>query len=167
MLNVVILNVIMLNVVTLNVLASYNHNYNIGGRFVDFLTSPNFTFDKLTLVNSEFVKLFLWFFFYEKVISSNFAKLLYLRIYFWGRGMPHGCVGMFPGKEGGIQVLAGLAPSYKTVGSLLWTPHLASPTVKIWRKRKLMNTLQWKNTKMKIHWLHSAKSKIWQTFLLP
>jgi hypothetical protein len=38
-----------------------------------------------------------------------------------------GCMGRFPGKEGGIQVLAGLAPSSQTVGSLLGTPWSALP----------------------------------------
>jgi hypothetical protein len=33
---------------------------------------------------------------------------------------------IFHGKEGGIQVLAGLAPSGQTAGSLLRTPWLAS-----------------------------------------
>jgi len=31
--------------------------------------------------------------------------------------MPHSCESVFPKKEGGIQVLAGLAPSSQTVGS--------------------------------------------------
>jgi hypothetical protein len=35
--------------------------------------------------------------------------------------MPHDCAGAFPGNEGGIQVLAGLAPSSQRVGSLLRT----------------------------------------------
>jgi hypothetical protein len=34
-----------------------------------------------------------------------------------GVGMLHGCAGVFPGKEGGIEVLAGLAPSSQSVGS--------------------------------------------------
>jgi hypothetical protein len=35
--------------------------------------------------------------------------------------MPCGYMGMFPRKEGGIKVLAGLAPSSQTVESLLRT----------------------------------------------
>ncbi len=35
--------------------------------------------------------------------------------------MPYSCAGAFTGKEGGIQVSAGLAPSNLTVGSLLRT----------------------------------------------
>ncbi len=39
--------------------------------------------------------------------------------------MPCSCVGVFPRKEGRIQVLAGLAPCSQTVGSLLRTPKLS------------------------------------------
>jgi hypothetical protein len=35
-----------------------------------------------------------------------------------------GCEGMFPGKEGGIQVLAGLASSNQTLRSFWKTPSL-------------------------------------------
>jgi len=37
-------------------------------------------------------------------------------------GAPLGCTGTFPGNEGGMQVLAGLAPSSQIVGSLLRNP---------------------------------------------
>ncbi len=37
-------------------------------------------------------------------------------------------------REGGKQVLAGLAPSRKTVGSILRTPWLAFPARKNWQK---------------------------------
>jgi hypothetical protein len=37
-------------------------------------------------------------------------------------GMPRSCSCVFSGKEGGIQVLVGLAPSSQRVGSLLTTP---------------------------------------------
>jgi hypothetical protein len=43
----------------------------------------------------------------------------------------HDSTGPFPRKEGGIEVLAGLAPSSQTVGSLLRTPWLAKPVGKI------------------------------------
>jgi hypothetical protein len=36
-----------------------------------------------------------------------------------GWGAPYGCVGAFYWKEGGIQVLAGLAPSSQKLGSLM------------------------------------------------
>jgi hypothetical protein len=38
-------------------------------------------------------------------------------------GMPCACEGAFHGKEGGVQVLAGLAPSSQTVGSLFRVIH--------------------------------------------
>jgi hypothetical protein len=40
-------------------------------------------------------------------------------------------LGTFPGKKGEIQVLAGIAPSSQTVGSLLRTPWPAKPAGKI------------------------------------
>jgi hypothetical protein len=45
--------------------------------------------------------------------------------FFGGGGTLRGCAGVFCGREVGIQVLAGLAPSFQTVGSLLrplWPP---------------------------------------------
>jgi len=42
---------------------------------------------------------------------------------FSGLGKPLGYVGTFPTKEGDKQVLAGLAPSSQTVGSLSRTPN--------------------------------------------
>jgi hypothetical protein len=36
--------------------------------------------------------------------------------------MLHGCAGAFPGEEGRMQVLEGLAPSNQMLGSLLRTP---------------------------------------------
>jgi hypothetical protein len=36
-------------------------------------------------------------------------------------GTPHGCAGMFPQKEGGIQVSAGLAPASQKLGPILKT----------------------------------------------
>jgi hypothetical protein len=50
---------------------------------------------------------------------------------FFGMGVQHGCVDAFSGKEGRIQVLAGLAPSIQTIGSLLKIRWLAKPAVKI------------------------------------
>ncbi len=44
------------------------------------------------------------------VISLNFDNFLYLQTYFC-MGILHSCAGVFPKKEGGMQVLAGLAPS--------------------------------------------------------
>jgi hypothetical protein len=55
------------------------------------------------------------------VISQNFANSCkcILRV-----GMPCGCAGTFPRKEGGMQVLAGLAPSSQTTVYLLTTAWL-------------------------------------------
>ncbi len=47
-----------------------------------------------------------------------------------------------PGKEGGIQGLAGLAPSSQTVGSLLKKPW---PDRKIQQKESSLNSQKWKN----------------------
>jgi hypothetical protein len=51
-------------------------------------------------------------------------------MFFWV-GMTHGCTGAFTRKKGGIEFLAGPAPSSQTVGSLLRTPWLAKLTIKI------------------------------------
>ncbi len=58
--------------------------------------------------------------------------------------MLHGCMGAFPGKEGAIHLLAGLAPSYQTVGSLLRTPDWHSWCKKNLQKLNSANSLQWK-----------------------
>jgi len=52
---------------------------------------------------------------------------------FLGLGTLRSCVGSFPMKEGGVQVLAGLAPLSLIVGSLLRTPGpwLAKPAGKL------------------------------------
>jgi hypothetical protein len=42
-------------------------------------------------------------------------------------GISHGCVGMLPRMECGIQVLTGLAPSSLTIGTLMRTPWPADP----------------------------------------
>jgi hypothetical protein len=44
--------------------------------------------------------------------------------------MWHGCAGMFPGKKVGMQVLAGLALSGQSVGSLFKPPFPMKPTQK-------------------------------------
>jgi hypothetical protein len=58
---------------------------------------------------------------------------------FLGVGMLHGFTGIFSRKEGGIQVLEGLAPSTQTVGSLLRTPWLTKPDRKIAPKVLIRN----------------------------
>jgi hypothetical protein len=84
-------------------------------------------FDEFIVAKSEFVKHF-------KLKKSNFRNWLifqYLQMYFWGVGTMHGCASAFPRKEGGIQVLAGLAPSSQIVRSLLRTTLPASQHRKI------------------------------------
>jgi hypothetical protein len=58
--------------------------------------------------------------------------------------MLHSCNGMFPWKEDGIPVLAGLAPSSQIVGSLLRTHSPAQRAGKIQHKVSLANSLQFK-----------------------
>jgi hypothetical protein len=59
------------------------------------------------------------------VISLKFGNILILANVLLGVGMLHGCMGTLFGKEGGIQVLAGLVLSSQKVGSLLKTGWLA------------------------------------------
>ncbi len=57
--------------------------------------------------------------------KRDFAKFCYFLILanvYFGVGMPHSCAGVYPGKEGGIQALVGIAPSSQIVGSLMRTP---------------------------------------------
>ncbi len=49
-------------------------------------------------------------------LNINFHILAYILLFV---GTTHGCMGMLPRKEDVIQMLAGLAPSSQTVGSLL------------------------------------------------
>ncbi len=67
----------------------------------------NFPFSKFTLDQSGFAKHFKWFFIYKKVILPKCANFLYLQTYFWG-WVCHAAA--YLRKDGGIQVLAGLAP---------------------------------------------------------
>ncbi len=54
-------------------------------------------------------------------------------MYFWG-GYAMQLYGYIPYKGGGIHLLAGLAPSRKTVGSILRTPWPAFPARKLLQK---------------------------------
>ncbi len=58
--------------------------------------------------------------------------------------MLQGWTGAFPRKEGGIKVLADLAPYSQRVGSLLRTPLSGKSARKIWQKVSSANSLQWK-----------------------
>jgi hypothetical protein len=60
-------------------------------------------------------------FFNKKVISRNFANFLNLKV-FLKLGVCRACSSIFSRKEGGIQVLDGLAPSSQTGGALLRNP---------------------------------------------
>jgi hypothetical protein len=62
-------------------------------------------------MNSPLPKVNLSDFYYKKVFSPNFANIFTAANVLFGDGMLHGYTGTFQGKEGGIQVLAGLAPS--------------------------------------------------------
>ncbi len=88
--------------------------------------------------------------FNEQPISPTFSNL---QTYFllWVC-----CAAVFPCKEGGIQVLAGLAPSSQTIGSLLRTPWLAKPATKIWQNVSSPNSLQWKNP-LNYFWLNKLR----------
>jgi hypothetical protein len=48
-----------------------------------------------------------------------------------GVDMQHSCTDVFPGKEGGTHVLAGLAPSCQKVGSLIRNPLAGKASVKM------------------------------------
>jgi hypothetical protein len=85
--------------------------------FIGLAKTSNFTFDKLTVAKSELVKFFLWLSKKLKTDFREFANFLYYKCVI-GVITPRGCTGLFSNKDGGIQVLAGLAPSSQIVGSL-------------------------------------------------
>jgi hypothetical protein len=72
--------------------------------------------------------------------------------------MPGGCTGAFPGKEGGKQVLAGLAPSNQTKRLLLRT------TRPLWKNLAKSKSGEFasreKYTPMTFVQMNSGKSKI-------
>ncbi len=71
-------------------------------------------FDEFTVTKSEFVKHFLCFYM-KKVISLNFAIFIFANVLL-GVSTNCSCVGAFPRREGGIQVLAGPALYSQTIG---------------------------------------------------
>ncbi len=78
----------------------------------------NFMFDELTVAKSEFVKLYLLIFFNLKSDFTEFGYFFNTCKHIFGVcGYGH-----VPGMEIGIHLLAGLAPSSHTAGSLLRTP---------------------------------------------
>ncbi len=84
-------------------------------------------------------------------------------MYFWA-GYTTSYVGMYPKKQSGILVLAGLAPCGQTVGSFLRTPWQQS-----WQEKFGKKWAGWIHFNRIIHSttfhrMHLAKSKIWQSF---
>ncbi len=103
--------------------------YSIGTEFVALVKMPNLAaFDKLTAAQNEFAQNFLWIL---KLFLINFAIFKYLQTYIWEvyilcscASPVHilcSCARAFPTKEGGMQMLTGLAQFSQAVGSLLRT----------------------------------------------
>ncbi len=108
-------------------------------RFIGLVKTSNFTFDKFTVVKTEFIKVFLRFI---QVKQLNFANFIILaKVFFAGGYIAQLCRGI-PKKEGRIQVVAGLAPSSQTVGSLLRRVSPAKLAGKKWQKVNTVNSLQ-------------------------
>jgi hypothetical protein len=77
------------------------------------------TFRKFTVSHSEFSK----HFHLLKKLKCDFTRCYFfilsnMRL---GVGMPHGFGSVYPGGEGGIQVLGGATPSSRTVGAFFRT----------------------------------------------
>ncbi len=68
--------------------------------------------------------------------------------------------GHVPCEVGREQMLAGLATSIQTVGSLLSTSWLAKPGRKVWQKLSSVNSLHWKKHSTTFDLTHLAKAKI-------
>ncbi len=81
----------------------------------------------------------LFFFIFKKWLHWMLIYFLILRSTFLGVGVPSGCMGMFPKMGGGIQVLAGLAASSRTVQSLVRSPWPANLVRKFQQKVILLN----------------------------
>jgi hypothetical protein len=75
----------------------------------------NFLLPKVSLSNS---------FSNSKIVSSQNLANIYTCKCILRVGVPCSCAGTFPSKEGGMQVLAGLAPSSQTTVYLLTTAWL-------------------------------------------
>ncbi len=88
------------------------------------------SFGKLTVAQSEFGKTFSDFLKIKKKILKYFLYTILL-------GWVCCKAGAFPGKEGGIKVLADLAPYSQRVGSLLRTPLSGNSARKNWQKVSL------------------------------
>jgi hypothetical protein len=104
-------------------------------------------FNELTVAKSEFAKQFPWIFKLKMWYHWILIFFITCKCIFGGLSRLHCCTGTFLGKEGGIQVLAGLAPSSQTVGSIFKIPLLGKLARKIWRIVSSMSSLQYKNIK--------------------
>ncbi len=101
---------------------------------------------------NDFIKFCLYKTLFEYFIKKWFNKILLIFYtckcnFLGGGGILHGCMGVFPAKESGILMFAGLAPSNQTVGPLIRTPKSAANWKKNWQKVSLMTSLQLKNTR--------------------
>jgi hypothetical protein len=110
----------------------------------------NFIFDKLTVAKSECVKLFLWFLFFIKKNSLNFAIFLHLQTYFWGGYAAQLWLHVL--WEGGWDTGVGRSSYvYPSSTILNGNPWLAR---KHWQKLSLVNSLQLKNAQ-NYFWSHT------------
>jgi hypothetical protein len=112
--------------------------------FIGLLEMSNFTFDKIAVAKSEFVKLFFLFFKLKKWFHQILLILLYLQMCFWGEYAMqlYRCINR---KEGWDTGVAGQAPSSQTVESLLRAPWPETPGTKIWQKEGSVISLHYKN----------------------
>jgi hypothetical protein len=83
-----------------------------GIKFVALVNPPNVECRKFAVAQSEFVNTFSYFFTYKKLILPHSAIFDAYKCNFGA--MLCGCIDIFPRKEGGTQVLAGLDPSSQT-----------------------------------------------------
>ncbi len=104
----------------------------------------NFKFGQFTVAPTEFAKHFFWFFLLIKKWFHKNLLFFILANVLLGVVVLHGCMGTLFGKEGGIQVLAGLVPSSQKVGSLLKKPWPAKPDRKVWQKEFRQIHFNWK-----------------------
>ncbi len=123
----------------------------MGRRFVTYWNSPNFLLDQQTVAKKWFFRtVFLIF-----KIKNWFHQILL----FLGVGILCNCMGMFPVKEGVIQVLARLTLSTHKVRYLLRTPWWAKPIGKTCKKLVRWIHFNGKMNGTTFHRMHLAKSK--------
>ncbi len=93
----------------------------IDSEFVGLVKMLNFALNELPVTKCEFVQLFLCFLFIKSDFTEVFS-FLHTCKHIFGSEYTAWQDSVFPGTEGGTQVLAGLAPPILTVGSLMRTP---------------------------------------------